>query len=115
MYKRSYFLEPFTRSKRKIKVKLDLRNYATKSELKNTTGADAFELAKRTDLDNLKSDIGKLETTPADLMELSNVVEKEVVKNTVYDELVKKIGAIQTSDTSDSVKKAGYKTKIGKT
>ena len=97
-----------------------MRNYATKSELKNTTGADAFELAKRTDLDNLKSDIGKfdigkLETTPADLMELSNVVEKEVVKNTVYDELVKKIGAIQTSDTSDSVKKAGYKTKIEKT
>ena len=37
----SYFLEPYTRSKNKIKVKLDLSNYATKFELKNRTGVDA--------------------------------------------------------------------------
>ena len=57
-----------------------------------------------------------METTPADLIELSNVVEKEVVKNIVYDELVKKlVDAIQTTDTIDSVKKAGYKTKVEET
>ena len=34
----SYFLEPYTRSKDKIKVELDLSNNATKSVLKNVTG-----------------------------------------------------------------------------
>ena len=30
----SYFPQPYTRSKSKIKVELDLSNYATKSDLK---------------------------------------------------------------------------------
>ena len=34
LYKMGYFLEPYNRSKSKIKVKLDLPNYATKSDLK---------------------------------------------------------------------------------
>ena len=41
-----------------------------------------------------------------DLYQLSNVVEKEVVKKTVFDELVKKIDTIQTIDASNLVKKA---------
>ena len=49
-------------------------------------------------------DIGKLETTPVDLSKLSDVVKHEAVKNTEYNELVKKINAIQTIDTSDLVK-----------
>ena len=44
------------------------------------------------------SDIGKLETTPVDLSKLSNVVKNEVVEQTVYDELLKKFNAIQTTD-----------------
>ena len=34
----SYFPEPCPRSRKKIKVELDLSNYATKSDLKGTTG-----------------------------------------------------------------------------
>ena len=34
-YKISYFSKPCTRSKNKIKVELDLSNYATKPHLKN--------------------------------------------------------------------------------
>ena len=49
-------------------------------------------------------DIGKLETTPVDLSKLSDVVKHEAVKNTEYNELVKKVNAIQTIDTSDLVK-----------
>ena len=49
-------------------------------------------------------DIGKLETTPADLSKLSDVVKHEAVKNTEYKELVKKVNAIQTIDTNDLVK-----------
>ena len=78
-----------------VKVELDLSNYATKADLKNATGVDTFEFAKKVDLASLKSeidklDIGKLETTSVDLSKLSDAVKNEVVKKTVYDELVKK-------------------------
>ena len=35
---------------------------------------------------------------------MSHVADKEVVKKDVYDELVSKVNAIQTSDTSNLVK-----------
>ena len=59
---------------------------------------------------NLKSkidklDIEKLETTPVDLSKLSDVVESYVVKKAKYNELVKKVTSIKTTDTSDLVKK----------
>ena len=52
-----------------------------------------------------KLDIGKLETTPVDLSKLSYIIEKEAVKKTEYNELVKKVNAIQTTtDISNLVK-----------
>ena len=36
-------------------------NYATKADLKNTTGIDTSDFAKRTDLANLNSDMDKLD------------------------------------------------------
>ena len=46
-----------------------------------------------------KLDTGKLETTPVDLSKLSNVVKNDVVKKTEYDELVKKVDNIDTTNT----------------
>ena len=37
-YKMSYFSEPYTHSKNKIKVQLELPNYVTKSDLKKRNG-----------------------------------------------------------------------------
>ena len=45
----------------KIKVELDLFNYAAKTDLKNANGVDTWSLAKKSDLANLKSDINKLD------------------------------------------------------
>ena len=59
-----------------------------------------------------KLDIGKLETTPVDLSKLSDAVKNEVLKKTEYNELVKKVNNINTTDTSDLVKKTNYNTKI---
>ena len=56
--------------------------------------------------------IDKLKTIPADLSMLSNVVKNDVVKKTLFDELVKKVNAIKTFDASDLVKKADYNTRI---
>ena len=50
-----------------IKVKLDLSNYATETDLKNVTGVDTSYFDIRTDLANLKSDVDKL-----DIDELKN-------------------------------------------
>ena len=44
------FLELYTHSKNKIKVELDLSNYAAKSDLKSAAGVDADEL----DVDELR-------------------------------------------------------------
>ena len=60
----------------------------------------------KTEVDKL--DIDKLATVPGDLSKLSNVV-KNVVKKTVYNELVAKVHNI---DTSGLVKKTDYNTKI---
>ena len=50
----SYFPETYTHSKNKIETDLDLFNYATKSDLNNTTGIDTSDFAKKTDLASLK-------------------------------------------------------------
>ena len=43
---------------------------------------------------------------------LSNVVKNDVVKTTEYDELVKNVTNINTTDTSNLVEKTGYNTKL---
>ena len=85
LYKMSYFPELCTLNKNKIKVELDLSNYVTKSDLKNTIGVDTSNFAEKADLDSLISNIDKLdihetETTLVDLSKLTNVVKNEVVK-----------------------------------
>ena len=52
--------------------------------------------AKRTDSVNLKShidrlDISKIKTVSTDSIKLSNVVDNDVAKNTVYNELIIKV------------------------
>ena len=47
-----------------------------------------------------KWDIRKLETTPVDLSKLNNLVRNDLVKKTVYNELVKKVDNIRTIDIS---------------
>ena len=58
-----------------------------------------------------KLDIGKLETTPLNLSKLSSVAKNDVVKKTEYNELVKKVNMISTTDTSNLVKKTDYNKK----
>ena len=102
----------------RVKVELDLSNYATKADLKNATGVDTLDSAKETDLANLKSDVDKLDIdklktlstnlsnlkskvdkldvdklvpVPVDLSKLSDVVKNDVVKKDVYNAKIKNI------------------------
>ena len=47
-----------------------------------------------------------METIPVDLSNLSDVVKNEFVKKDVYDELFKKVNAIQAVDAGRLVKKS---------
>ena len=82
MYTRYYAKKS---SSNNIKVKLDLTNYATKTDLKNITHVDMSSFASKTNLAALKSevdkiDVDKLKATPVDLAKLTNVVKHDLVK-----------------------------------
>ena len=92
----SYFPEPYTHSKSKIKVELDLSNYVTNSDLKSAAEDYASKFANVVHLANLKSvfeklNIVKLETTPVDLSKLSYVVKSEAVRRLNIMNLLKKL------------------------
>ena len=85
-YKMSCFPEPFQHTINKIKIELDLDNYATKSDLKSATCFVTSKFAYNADLVSLKSDVDDfdtLKTVLVDLNKLSNVVKNDVVKKTV--------------------------------
>ena len=97
-----YFPTPLSH-KENIKVEIDLSNYATKKDINDITHVDTSNFALKTNVANLKTkvdklDIDKLATVPVDLSKLSNVVENDVVKKTVYDKLVAKVNKIDTSN-----------------
>ena len=73
---------------------MDLSNYATKADLKNETEVDTSQLASKSDLASLKAEVDKIDV---DKLKLSNVVNNEVVKKTVYDKLVAKVSNIDTN------------------
>ena len=45
----------------RVKVELDVSNYATKADLENAAGVDTSKFAKKVDLANLKSNVDKLD------------------------------------------------------
>ena len=72
-----------------INVKVDLSNYATKADFKNVRGVETSKLTAKSSLVNLKAeidklDVDKLKTTHVDLTKLSNAINSEAVKKTVY-------------------------------
>ena len=64
-----------------IDVKVDLSNYATKTDLKNATHVDTSSFTLKTNLASLKTEVDKLDV---------DVVKNDVVKKTIYDKLVGK-------------------------
>ena len=85
-----------------ISVKVDLSNYATKTDLKNVSHVDVSSFALKSNLASLKTEVdkidaGKLKTVPVDLAKLSNVIKNDVIKKTVYDKLVAKVNGIDNT------------------
>ena len=80
-----HFSKPYGPLGRDINVKVHLFNYATKADLKNSTGVDTSQLTSKSDFASSKAelhkiDVNKLKPFPNDLSKLNNVVSIEVVK-----------------------------------
>ena len=95
------FPKPYEPFDGDINVKVDLSNYATKTDIKNVShvGTSCFALKRnlatlKTEVDKL--DMDKLRPVPTDLSTLSNVVKNDVVKKDVHDKLVSKVYNIDT-------------------
>ena len=132
----SQYFPPYqTSNSSNVNVKFDLTNYATKDDVKNITHVDVSSFASKTNLAALKTgvdklDTEKLKTTPADLAKLTNAVDNELVKKTVYNAKIMaidneisevkqsatnnlaEIAKLKAVDTSNFVNKTKFSTDI---
>ena len=97
-----YFPKPYESFRWDIDVKVDWSNYAAKADLNNATGIYISELALRSDLPNLKAEVGKIDvykwkTISVDLSKLSNAVNNDVVKKAVHDKSAARVNNIDIS------------------
>ena len=120
-----------------IKVKVDLSNFATKTDTKNISIIDTSSFALKSNLASLKAEvkklyINKLVSAPVDLSKLSDAVKNDFVRKTVDNKLVWRVNSIDTSrfalktkydtgkaelenkipDSSELAKKTDYNAKI---
>ena len=80
-----YVTKPYKSFEKRVTVKVDLSNYATKADIKNILHVNTSSFALKSNLAKLKNkidkvDIGKLVAAPVDLSKLSDVVKNYVVK-----------------------------------
>ena len=108
----SYYSEPESHIRDKVKVLLNLTNYVTKKELEHATDVETSDLTVKKDFVALKDEVdkldinklvnvptslnvGKLKTVPVHLKKLSDVVDKQVIKNTKFNTLKTKENKIE--------------------
>ena len=104
-----YFPKPCEPFGGDINVKVDLSNYATKSDLKNVSRVGVRSYALKSNLANLKPEVDKLDIdtltpVPDDLAKLSNVVKNDVIKKIEYNKLVAKVDNIDNTSFAKETK-----------
>ena len=118
-----YFPKPYEPFGGDINVKVDLSNYATKTDFKDVSHADVGSFALKSNLASLKTkvdklDIDKLVPISVDLSKLSDVVKNDVIKKTEYNKLVTNVDNIDTAnfDKKNKYEKDGsdFEDKISK-
>ena len=97
-----YFPEPYKSFEGNINVKVDLYNFATKTDLINVSLFDTISFALKTNFASLKTEVGKLDINklfpvPFDFSKVSDVVENDVVKKTVHDKFIEEANNTDTN------------------
>ena len=82
----NFFPKPYKPFGRTINVKVDLSNYATKTDVKNISHVDTSSFTLKSNLGGLKTeadnlDIDKLKSLPINLSNLKNKVDKLDIVN----------------------------------
>ena len=113
----STYYPPYKSSSQTIKVELDLSNYATKNYINDITHVDVSGFTSKTNLAALKTeidkiDVDKLKTAPTDLAKLTNAVENDLLKKTVYNTKVTSIENQITGVTKNTLDNLGDITKL---
>ena len=80
-----YFPKPYEPFGGDINVKVDLSNYATKTDIKNILHIDTSSFALKPNLASLKTEVDKLNIdklvpVPVDLCKQSDVVKNDAIK-----------------------------------
>ena len=80
-----YFPKPYEPFGGDINVKVDLSNFATKTDLKDATGTDTSNFALKLNLASLKAEVDKLDIDRlvpvlVNLSKVSDVVKNDVAK-----------------------------------
>ena len=97
-----YFPTPYQHFGGDINVKVDLSNFATKTDPKSVSNLDVSSSAPKSNLANLKTkvdklDIDKLAPVTVALSKLSDIAKNYVVKKTENDKLIAKLNNIYTT------------------
>ena len=115
---RLFFPPPSERNKCKVDLKLDLENYATKTEIKAITGVDTSLFAKKTDLDDTNSDIKEVKKDFVKNKDFDNKVNTLIHKNLDSGDVDKRIKDVEREvtakipDVSNFITKTEVDTKI---
>ena len=104
-----YFRRRYKRFHGDISVKVNLSNYATKTDFKNVSHVDVSSFALKPNLASIKTEVDKrdadkLKAVPVDLAKLSNVVKNDEY-NTTKTEYNKLVTKVDNSDNTNFVKK----------
>ena len=88
-----YFPKPYEPFGGDINVKVDLSNYATRADIKNTSHVDTSTFALKKNLATLKTevdklDIDKLVPVAVDLSKISDVLKTKVVQKDINDFMI---------------------------
>ena len=80
-----FYPKPYKPFGKNINVKVDLSLYATKADIKNISHVDASSFALKTNLNNLKTEIDKLDIdklvpVPVDLSKVNDVEKNDGIK-----------------------------------
>ena len=106
----NYFRRRYKRFDGDISVKVDLSNYATRTDLRNVSHVDISSFALKSNVASLKTEVDKidadkLKTVPIDLAKSSNVLKNDGIKKTEYDKLVAKVNS---NDNTNFVSRIRY-------
>ena len=102
-YKMGDYLTDYKPGHSNVKVELDLKNYASKEELKHITPVDTSIFALKRILASLKTEVDeigipKFITVPKDLADLTLEVQKDFTKKTDFNSLNTKVDKNETEN-----------------